>query len=648
MIKYILFGFLFVNTLFAASNKNIEDLHLTQNKLQQILWFNKGVLELKNNQFNKAEYFFKKTLDYNKLPSILNIAIIKYKQKKYPEAIKLFKLLSTSSTIDENLYIYLSANIYLFYITKSHKYLKKIKSNFSIIMDSNDRSKMILADTYIQLGHYKKAALIISQGKNIDYYKKAILEMINGNLEDAKKSLKILNEEVFEKKQKLLINWFLLYIDLKTGKLSNLSNMIETLDDNKDTYYPNDTFPISLEINPNRYSQSYYLNNLKKLSINDKIDLVFYFSSYKFSDESQIEYTQANSFFLFDEKMLFNLTKMTGYNKNLINDVLKDPYILKQKLKKYKFEDQKSYMHYNLGLICANLGEYKDALKQFNIAYNLKPGNKIYAVYTLLCAKRINKNFKAKKELQGSISSSQDANAQKAQVLNNLLIKNKQVRKGQLYGIDDNPLGEFIEYLTCKGKACLDISFFDDTEDPIKKLLYSVVAYQNRSNLALVSAIQDNLVKEDLSKFPLIIHRLYAKYLKAVGLDLRFKDFIIKSNDLLQSEINYLYTMYQGKNDSKINKIFLDNTINHDMMGKETLYAATAAILQSSEEDEEAFINISMINNLYKDNNSDFLIGIRYLKSKDFNKALDRFKKPYTHEYIDFEISGLKKLIKEL
>ncbi len=623
MIRYI-FAILFLSFISLYASTNLDQVQKSQDRLEQSLWFNKGVLELKNKNYKEAIYFFTKTKNFQKYPSLLNIAIAKYNQKQNKNSYSLFLKLIDPNIIDEDLYVYLSANIYLFKITKDKKYLSNIKEQFSHAINASDRERKILIDSYIQLDDFKKAELIIDQNNMIDKYKKGLLSLVNGNYFEAKEYLEEQLKIIYDKKTKYNIEWFLLYADLKLGNMDKLALRIDNLSQYKDETFPNDNYPISLDINLNKYDQKYYFKKIQKLDLDTKIDLVFYFTSYLFSDDAQVQYSIANSFFLLKQDMLNNLDKMTSYNKLLLKYVQTDPYTLREKLTQFKYKHKKSYMYFNLGLAFANIGEYNDALEQFKIASNLQPGNRMYVLYTLLCAKKLNKTFKGQKQLQGMLNSTNGEGIEKARFLNTLLLKGKNISKNDMYGIDDDRLGQYIEYLGCKDEDCSKLSFFDDSTDPVKNILY-LNANKKQSEFVTISNIQDNILQIKVSKNSLpVVYNLYGNYMKGVGL--KYK---------LSNQDEEYISQYSNKIES------------FNLQSKDNLYILAASSL-NNQNTEDAYATLVLINTIYKDTNSSFLIALRYLSSQEFDEALNRFKTPLTHEYFDFKLGGLNQLLKGL
>ena len=82
-----------------------------------------------------------------------------------------------------------------------------------------------------------------------------------------------------------------------------------------------------------------------------------------------------------------------------------DPIIRVVKLRKLLKSDTKSYIYYNLALSYAQINDFHNAYKYFEKAYKLNPGNKLYAVMTLISANRIGKNIKDFEYIEQNIKS---------------------------------------------------------------------------------------------------------------------------------------------------------------------------------------------------------------------------------------------------
>jgi hypothetical protein len=635
--------------MYAISASSIDKLTHTQDKLEQSLWFNKGVLELKNKNYKEAIYIFNQTKKVNKLPSLLNIAIARLNQKKESLAYKLFLELSKPSIKDQDLYVYLSANMYIYKITKDKKYLNIILNEYEFIFDSSDRERIVLVDTLIELGDYKKAEYIIDRNEDINFYKKAILALVNNNFDDA---IFYLNETLaitYDKNRKLEIRWFLTYIDLKLNNISDIESDIDHIQRLKIDRYINDKYPLNLFVNTNKFDMYYYLKQITKLDLKTKIDLLFYFTSYKFSDEAQIQYSITDSFFLLKKEMINNLTNMTQYNKLLLKLVQGDPYMMRYGLENFKYDEKKSYMYFNLALSHARIGEYKDAMQQFQIALNLNPGNRLYALYVLLSAKQINKTLRSHKALKVQLNQSYGENARKAKILNKLLLTKSDLTHTDFDGIADDRIGEYIEYLYCIDTKddCRDLLFFENRSDPIKDMLY-LSLNNNQSQYKFISNIQDNIkISDKIYLQPTLISDMYIKYLKSVGLQSRINNIKSTRYTPLAVKLNTIIDIY---NNSTLNNLseYINVSEKYNMHGKDELFLQASALLLTNNNDEDAYIVFSYMNTIYKDNESSFLIGLRYLKANQFEKALEYLDVPFNHEYIDFRIEGLDKLLKEI
>ncbi len=645
-MRIILYVYIFCSILYSST---FEQLNEQQDRLEQSLWFNKAVLELKNNNYQEAIFLFKKTSKFAKGPSLLNIAITRYKQKKINLSKKLFLELIEMSKKDDDLFVYLSANLYLYKITKEKVYLKNIIKYNKIIINNIDSQRRILADAYILLNKYKYAEFVLDKNEDENYYKKAILSLINQNYRKARDYFNLAKAKAFDINRKMDIAWFLIYIDLKLGEFHNINDKLAIFKDSKIKYFPNEQYNITLDVNYN-ISSDVYMSKIKKLDLDTKIDLVFYFTSYLFSDDAQIQYSIANSFFLLKKDMLNNLDKMTQYNKILLDSIGKDHYILRDNLKNFKYKYKKSYMHFNLGLAYANIGEYKYALDEFQTASNLKPGNTMYQLFVLLCATKTNKKLKDDKYIKSNIVKAIDSNGKAVKKLYQVLFSDEPYNKSEFKNINTR-LEELTQYLACENESiCQNIAFFDDIgNDYIKKLLY--LSYkQEVSDVSFISNIQDNIeIPKDLYYQKPIVIKLYRDYLHAIGLESKMYNINYKTNLPSSSKILYTNDLYLNKYNKNNIQDYKVYSQKYNMTSKDSLYLLVAATIQNKDLDnEEAYINIALINRMYNDNSSSFLIGLRALEERKFKKALDKFKSPFKHEFINFRLDGLEKHIKEL
>ncbi len=79
---------------------------------------------------------------------------------------------------------------------------------------------------------------------------------------------------------------------------------------------------------------------------------------------------------------------MLEYNTKFIRLVKQEPIKRVNELKNRIKTDSKAYIYYNLAVSYAQINEFTNAYKNFEKAYKLSPGNKLYSVMYLITANK--------------------------------------------------------------------------------------------------------------------------------------------------------------------------------------------------------------------------------------------------------------------
>eukprot|EP01028_Stygiella_incarcerata_P010045 TRINITY_DN5040_c0_g1_i1.p1 TRINITY_DN5040_c0_g1~~TRINITY_DN5040_c0_g1_i1.p1 ORF type:complete len:234 (-),score=-65.61 TRINITY_DN5040_c0_g1_i1:16-717(-) len=206
---------------------------------------------------------------------------------------------------------------------------------------------------------------------------------------------------IWIKKDKIL--WFMVFSNLKSNNLEKLNDNLDLIQARKSSFEANKELELKMFFNKNKYTPDEYFKFITKFDLNRKIDFIYYFAPYIFSDNEEIMYDSTKGFIFKDKSSLDNLDDMISYNASFLKLIKKDPIQKVAELKKMLNKDTKSYIYYNLALSYAQIDDFYNALKYFEQATKLNPGNKLYSAMTLITAIRSNTTIADKDYLDTNI-----------------------------------------------------------------------------------------------------------------------------------------------------------------------------------------------------------------------------------------------------
>jgi tetratricopeptide (TPR) repeat protein len=411
--KILLVTIIFSCTLY-AKNQLIESqpeiifqfqkLKKSQENLSLQVDFNKAVLLLSKDKYEESIEIFKATAKNLPVPSNLNIGIAFYKLNSIDNAILyLNKVYANTSNATDNTFSYMSACYYLYQISKDNKYLDKIIKISKKFKELSEHSKRMLADTYIILKDYSKALNVLN---SMDYalnLKKALLNIKLKKYKEANILLEVSKEETVNPSTLNKVLWFSTFTNLKLNNIDQLKENLDLINKRKYSFKTNLELPLEIYFNKSKYTPKQYLDGLVKFDDVRKMDFIFYFAPFIFSDTKEVIYDSAKGFLFDSSSNIDRLTEMVDYNAKFLSIVKDDPIIRVVKLKKLLKSDTQSYIYYNLALSYAQIHDFHNAYKYFKKSYKLNPGNKLYAVMSLITAKALKLKIKDKDYIETNI-----------------------------------------------------------------------------------------------------------------------------------------------------------------------------------------------------------------------------------------------------
>lgn len=610
--------------------------------------FNKAVAFLEQEEYLKAIDILKKTSEILRVPSFLNIGIAYYKLNDIHNAqVYLKQIFNVPETVHTHTYSYMSAAFYLYEITKEQKYLEAIITTARKKKNLSETSKRMLADTFILLKEYEKALRVLDSLQISYDLKKALLYLKLQNYTKAEALLERAYKDELNETRIDEILWFMIYRDLKANNLTKLQDHLTILDERKLRFEVNKKMPLKISFNEYKYLNSEYLKFVTRYSKKRQADMVFYFAPFIFSDNEEIIYDSSKGFIFNSKQNLQSLENMVRYNSKFINIIKDDPIERVQKLKHLVSKrDQKSYVYYNLALSYAQIHDFVNAHKFFMKAYKLNPGNKLYAVMTLISADRINITVKDKSYIQNSIHSNNGLYNYFGKHLYKLFINQKYSVKEKPKTYKKTILHNAIQLLyKIENKQTLSLNeplFALNHKDPLVYLMQMMVRKNNENDFAYISRLQDTIPLKLNNNFldgSLIITEFYIDALKALALFdkasfnidnfyspsyLRTKAIGLIHDDNAQGSINILEYLQR----------------KYELKDRFTLYLMVAAYLQQGDYNN-ASLQLSLIKALINDTGANFLTGVQLIQELKLSSAKQMFNYPYHDTLIDFDIEGL-------
>lgn len=630
-----------------------DKLEKSKNNLALQVEFNKAVLFLEKGEYLSAIEILKKTQKYIKIPSFLNIGIAYYKLESYHNArIYLNRIYEFENAMNTNTYSYMSACYYLYKITKNKKYLEQIISIASEHKKLTEHSKRLISDTLIILKKYSQALKVMETMDFPQELKRALLYIKIKKYSKAEQSLLKAYEIELNPKKIDEIRWFMIYRDLKSNQIEKLLKHLDALK-SRTNFKINQELPLQIYFNKYKYTPKEYIHLVTKFSLDRQIDFLFYFAPYVFSDNEEIIYDMSKGFIFQEEKNVESLKSMVKYNANFLDFLKKDPIIRVKELEKLaKKKDTKSYIYYNLGICYAQINDYHSALKYFERAYKLNPGNKLFSAMTLISAKKINKRLSDKAYIEANLRSNKGLFKYFGHSLYHLFLNDK-------YEVHDKPSVykstifykslDFLEQMNAGKKLNGHPLLKEYDKDPLIYLINLVLKKNNESTFSYYSRLQDSIPLVYNNNFlggPVLITQYYFDILKGLGL-------FFKADLELEGNLSPSYLRTQALIDLHFDKAnrsvkVLEKLQNkYNLEDKYTSYLIVAGLLEAKKYNE-ASVQISLIKALLNDRGANFLTGVQLVQELKFSSADQYFVGPYTDSLIDFMLVGFDDYLESL
>ena len=630
-----------------------EKLKKTQENISLQVDFNKAILYLESQEYEKAIALFKKTGKILKIPSFLNIGIAYYKLNSIHNAkIYLNKIFDLEEAAFSNTYSYMSSAYYLYKINDDLKYLEKIIWVGKKHKKLSEHAKRMMADTYIVLKQYKHALAVLNSMEYPMDFKKALLYIKMKDYAQAEVFLNKVREITVDKKRLDEILWFMVFRDLKANEIEKLEEHLDLISDRKPFFNTNFSMPLVIYFNKSKFSTKEYLSFVTKFSQDRIIDSIFYFAPFVFSDNDEIIYDSSKGFIFKSKQNLTSLEDMVEYNARFIELIKLDPIIRVTKLKKLITHSTKSYVYYNLAVCYAQIDDFHNAYKYFRKAYKINPGNKLFSVMTLIAAKRININVAEKAYIEMNMNSSKGLYNYFGQALFKMIINPKAVITAEPNHFEKSIFYKALNYLdnNMNGEVTLNEPLLvENFKDPYVYLMRFLIRKDDESDYSYFSRLQDTLplrMNDNFLEGPLIITQYYVDILKALGLfnkaDLNISGFhtpsYLRTKALRDLHANNAYSTVGILE-------YLQET--YELEDKYTMYLLVAGLLESNRYND-ASLQISLIKALLKDDGADFLTGVQLIQALKISSAKRFFERPYFDSLIDFKLRNFDEYLESL
>lgn len=663
LLYKILLSSLFVNPILYGNQDLIESqpeiifqfekLKKTQENLALQVDFNKAVLHLSKNEYEEAIELFKRTSKILEIPSSLNIGIAYYKLGSIDNAIVyLNKIYEKEENIASNTFSYMSACYYLYQISKDNKYLDTIVRVSKRYKNLSEHTKRMLADTYVILKEYENALEVLN---SMDYtmdLKKALIYIKLKDYEKAALLLRKAKEQNVNPNTIDKILWFIAFTDLKLNKIEQLKETLDLINNRRNTFKANIELPLEIYFNQNKFTSKQYLEFVLKFDEYRKIDFVFYFAPFIFSDSQEIIYDSLKGFIYNQKENIINLEEMVDYNNKFLNIVKEDPIIRVTELKKMLTKDTKSYIYYNLGLSCAQINDFHSAYKYFEKAYKLNPGNKLYSTMFLITANRINVKVKDKEYIETTIKNSDGLYNYFGKEIYRLFINPQFTSADRPLNYESTIFYKALDFLDAmhQNKSLINHPLLDEHfKDPLTFLIRLIQRRNNETNFAYFARLQDSIpltLNNNFLEGPLIITRYYVDILKALGVFAKADLRITGKNTPSYLRTKALRDLHFNLPDESIKTLeYLQS--EYKLEDKYTMYLLVAALLEAGRYND-ASIQISLIKALLNDPDADFLTAIQLIQELKIPSAKQFLIQPYFDSLIDFKIVGFDEYLESL
>lgn len=661
-VIFVVCSLFFVNSSFANSVVidsqpeiifKYDKLKKDQERFKLQVEFNKAILLLEKAEYEKAIKVFKETSSILKIPSFLNIGIAYYKLGQIDNALLyLNNIYEYKEAAFSHTYSYISACFYLYQIKQERVYLETIIDITKKFKNLTEHSKRMVTDTYIILKDYEKALKVLNSMDFPMNLKKAMLYLKLDDYVNAEQFLIKAKEETYNQERIDQILWLMIFRDLKSNQLEKLKEHLDELNQRKETFKVNLKYPLEIFFNKHKFSTKEYLNFVTKFDHSRRLDFMFYFAPFIFSDKEEIMYDLSKGFIFKDKQNVESLEQMVAYNSKFINVLKEDPIIRAIKLKSFIKDDSHSYTYYNLALCYAQIHDFHRAYEYFTKAYKLNPGNKLYAVMTLITANKINKKVKDVDYIEQNIKSKGGMYKYFGQKLYKLYVN-------EASGIEFEPLHynqtvfyKALDYIAKLDEEKVDLNhplLVEHYKDPLVYLMKSVYRKSDENDYQYFARLQDNTplnINNNFLEGPLVVTQYYIDLLKAIGL-------FYKADLDLEGELSpsYLRTkalreLHNSKPEESL-KILEKLQKDYKLEDKYTMYLIVASLLEAGKYND-ASLQISLIKAILNDTGADFLTGVQLIQDLKFNSASQYFTEPYMDSLIDFRLINFDQLLESL
>jgi len=615
--------------------------------------FNKAVLLLSKNEYEESIKIFKKTAKILEVPSFLNIGIAYYKLNSIDNAIVyLNKIYENKFNITDNTFSYISSCYYLYQISKDNKYLNTIINVTKKFKVLSEHSKRMLADTFIILKEYEKSLKVL---ESMDYaldLKKALLYLKLKNYKQADIFLKKAKDSTVNPNRLNKVLWFSVFNDLKSNNLEQLKENLDLINQKRHNFKANLELPLEMYFNKNKYTTQEYLNYVVNFSEERKIDYIFYFAPFIFSDTQEIIYDSSKGFIFSSEDNINSLTEMVEYNANFLGIVKEDPINRVVKLKKLLTKGTKPYVYYNLGLSYAQINDFHNAYKYFEKAYKLNPGNKLYGSMYLITAKSLKVKIKDKEYIENNIKNKEGLYNFFGKELYKLFINSEYKPSYEVLSYSNTIFFKAINFLKKLNKSdnILSDSFLEEYhKDPLIYLIRLVQRKKEENDFEYYSRLQDNiplLLNNNFLQGPLIVTKYYIDILKSLGLFSKADFKISGKHTPSYLRTKALVDLHFNTSDETI-KILEYLRLEYNLEDKYSMYLMVAALLESGRYND-ASVQISLIKAILNDEGANFLTAVQLIQELKISSAKQYINEPYLDSLIDFKLIGLDEYLESL
>ncbi len=630
-----------------------DKLKENQEKLRLQVEFNKAILLLEKEEYKKAIETFKVTSELLKVPSFLNIGIAYYKLGQIDNALLyLNNIYDYKEAIYSDTYSYISASYYLYLIKKERKYLETIVNITKKFKTLTEHSKRLVVDTFILLKDYELALKILETMEFPMNMKKALLHLKLKDYIKAERYLQRAKEESFNQSRTNLILWLMVYRDLKANDIQKLLDRLKELEKVKDTFKVNQKYPLKIFFNKAKYTPKEYLKFVTKFDKDRKIDFLFYFAPFVFSDKQEILYDISKGFIFNSEQNVESLEQMVKYNAKFIEIIQEDPIIRVNKMQSFLKEDSNSYIYYNLALCYAQISDFHNAYKYFSKAYKLNPGNKLYSVMTLITAEKINRDIKDKEYIVQNIKSKDGMYKYFGQTVYKEYVEPKFKVVFDPLTYNQTIFYKALDYLDklAVNKITLEHPLFvEHYKDPLVYLMKSTIRREGENDYNYFARLQDKTplnINNNFLEGPLVITKYYIDLLKAIGLFHKADLSLAGEESPSYLRTKALRELHNSKPKESL-KILYTLQKKYKLEDKYTMYLIVASQLEDDKYNE-ALLQISLIKAILKDPGADFLTGVQLVQDLKLNSASQYFIEPYKDSLIDFKLLNFDSLLESM